>query len=88
MTTKHTPGPWNPLAAFNMRHFFIRGEFEVVAQVYDNAANARLIAAAPDLLEALEQCEGYISFDVNAGHGGRDLLRTVRAALTKARGEG
>ncbi len=55
--TKHTPGPWS---ARNGRIFMTdREELTVanVARAFDgdySPANARLIAAAPDLLEALE----------------------------------
>ena len=46
-------------------------------------ANARLIAAAPDLLAALEAlCEGkYLSDPINA-----DRMRAARAAIAKAKG--
>jgi hypothetical protein len=63
----HTPGPW--VAAFTGPHVETRHGFwkiapvdasgrpdwdrEVAATADDNEANARLIAAAPDLLEAL-----------------------------------
>ena len=68
MEEKHTPGPWEAVdkrpqcAGFSIFH-----ESQFVAFVGDNdhltpaAANARLIAAAPELLEALTrlsaQCE-------------------------------
>ena len=51
-------------------------------------ANARLIAAAPELLEALEACERYIhatmSDDNLAGIHEADF---ARAAIAKAKGE-
>jgi len=47
------------------------------------AANARLIAAAPELLAALEAlCEDkYLADPINA-----DRMRAARAAIAKARG--
>ena len=45
------------------------------------AANARLIAAAPDLLEALE---AFIA-GADAGHVSVEVDRTARAAIAKAR---
>lgn len=51
-------------------------------------ANARLIAAAPCLLEALQSTETYLSDLLNATgiHGGRTdaQLKVVRAAIAKA----
>jgi hypothetical protein len=65
MTTQHTPGPWEvikhgrgPLDSITIRRDYTSGEY--VAQIVPTnsdepltvAANARLIAAAPELLEA------------------------------------
>jgi hypothetical protein len=63
MSTKHTDGPWRVLIEGN--HCFIEdANGDTVARVShpfpftttddERDANARLIAAAPDLLEALE----------------------------------
>lgn len=56
MTNKHTPGPWDNNAPHEQT---IKAKGKDVATVYcsnkDWQANARLIAASPDLLEALEQ---------------------------------
>lgn len=57
-----------------------------------NEANARLIAAAPDMLEALTECEEYFAQRADADHNGNDyvgnaamdMLMVVRAALAKA----
>jgi hypothetical protein len=45
-------------------------------------ANARLIAAAPDLLDALE---AFLN-EADAGHVSVDTDRAARAAIAKARG--
>jgi hypothetical protein len=57
MTAKHTPGPWKAIRALIVMDV---AERPVIAQMCDPAgsyhemqANARLIAAAPDMLEAL-----------------------------------
>ena len=54
-------------------------------------ADARLMAAAPQLYEALEAAEDHLADDLNntALHpvGDCPVLREVRAALAKARGE-
>jgi hypothetical protein len=63
MTTKHTPGPWIALTAPN-GHTYIeaRGTVEIARMGSDNmlatgsaAANARLVAAAPDMALALHR---------------------------------
>ena len=60
--TKFTPGPWElATSEFEVRSFdrkLIAGMILMEAQTYDNgreqqAANARLIAAAPEMYEAL-----------------------------------
>lgn len=47
----------------------------------ENLANIHLIAAAPDLLDALQ-----VLVD-NGGIGPEDMFRNARAALAKAKGE-
>lgn len=51
-------------------------------------ANAQLIAAAPDLLEALRVCEGNISSLLASNHPKiyGEWLAVVRAAIAKAEG--
>lgn len=58
---KHTPGPWHTMDArsFGVPYIITDGKI-TIAQSYegfskeDTEANAKLIAAAPDLLEALK----------------------------------
>ena len=47
-------------------------------------ANARLIAAAPDMLEALKRCENYIANTESAIGIALPCGETARAAITKA----
>ena len=92
----HTPGPWAILP--NTPHF-VRAMhpadgMQPVATVYhfggdgELAANARLIAAAPELLEALERIS--TAYDETLRHPiAAPLLQAVyaaRAAIAKARG--
>ena len=67
----HTPGPWTqskiiPTAVDDALHFIV--ECRVIDNDIETAiANARLIAAAPDLLEALKliaSCESKFPGDV------------------------
>lgn len=58
--TKHTAGPWKVVPFVN--HFDIQFEDdgECIAEHVYTEADARLIAAAPDLLEALRECVGQL----------------------------
>jgi hypothetical protein len=89
-TNKHTPGPWVVRGADTYRWQIEHGEVKtatVVARITTprkggaeaSDANAHLIAAAPDMLEALEAAIGYIP--------DADLAERARAAIRKARGE-
>ncbi len=73
--TKHTPGPWNNAGFYNeadMERCYITSKGKGIAWLYgDNdetiEANANLIAAAPELLEALKLAyqlleDGYSDF--------------------------
>ena len=57
----------------------------------ERAANARLIAAAPELLEALRECADYL-FTLDAGDGVSGHASEIREkacdAICKATGEG
>ena len=94
--TKWTPGPWviddatRPAEICTIHHtshhngfVYVRGELGYWdADEDENMANANLIAAAPELYEALQAAL--------ACHVGTDevWLDEARAALAKARGEG
>ena len=63
METKHTPGPWETSRGAQNYPFSIESESKTIAfikmqtEVRHTTANAKLIAAAPDLLDACQ--EGY-----------------------------
>ncbi len=101
----HTPGPWMASQAF----FFGHDSWQITGTIGDTspflchltddtpdyAANARLIAAAPELLAALEKAaelaEGAVKilrqFDVESGRVAAEcVLRDARAAIAKATG--
>lgn len=81
MTAKHTPGPWHVANGVQ-----IRGAREQIAKVWmmrggEGNANARLIAAAPELLEALQ-------FVMTAsGEQLSTAFEQAQAAIAKATGE-
>lgn len=86
----HTPGPW-----YNVDDSFIHARFphqngEHVATVWahgtaETAANARLIAAAPDLLEALEYVVEQFAY-APLGIGGIKVVEKARLAIAKSEG--
>jgi hypothetical protein len=97
--SKATPGPWHygPSSALE-GGFIIQGSYEngggprlpILGRTHNfpnNAeANARLIAAAPDLLEALKQCTAVLAGDTMHKGGLVAALEAARAALLKAQG--
>ena len=99
MTTSHTPGPWvrDTGSGFGCDVRAQNGRKVAATWGINNSdphrpayraecdANARLIAAAPELLEALEtlaECAKY--GDVIEG---ADAWKDARAAIAKAKGE-
>ena len=87
--SKHTPGPWHidPAAEYDAAEYDINAKDSDIASVWqDNKsddqeaeANANLIAAAPELLEALKfaaerlECAGF-------------MATAQRSAIAKAEG--
>ncbi len=92
MSATHTPGPWAPEDAVDNR-VAVYARNRCVCLVGDQGdpvvdADARLIAAAPELLAALEIAEATLNRlapdGSRATQGTRDI---ICAAITKARGE-
>lgn len=97
MTSKHTPGPWSCIdegrlddCVHSAAAEFVEGDiiclspilegYEVSAENWE--ANALLIAAAPELLEALE---GFVSC-WDACSSPLEFVARARAAIAKATG--
>ena len=83
MTTQHTPGPWNvsPPCKLSPRYsVYHNGPLVYV----ERGEDARLIAAAPDLLAALEACLHRL--DAHDDQSAPECL-AARAAIAKATGE-
>lgn len=84
MSAKHTPGPWVFDTSNDGESVKASNGNYIIEDVYHadyvsgSTADRRLIAAAPDLLEALEKALPDLS--------GQDLLR-ARAAIAKATGQ-
>lgn len=81
-TPKHTAGPWYESSTGNHQGLIAsEATGENVAVSYDKA-DAPLIAAAPELLEALE---AFVQGE-SEGHGRNIALALARDAITKAGG--
>ena len=90
MSTKHTPGPWFVGETLSTRGACIVGDGDSVVCEFDGRhgetveADARLIAAAPDLLEALHQLINEANvFEAAPAR----LLNNARKAIAKATGD-
>ena len=96
--SKHTPGPWLAQG----RYIGVKGHMSYIGECGDQngnwtnepmaVANARLIAAAPDLLEALKDMNSgwkYIrhSYGDLYGVGWDRAQEKADAAIAKAQGE-
>ena len=87
-TAKHTPGPWRDGTEGNFRIYGRDGQdvAEALPRVLNTRewrANARLIAAAPDLLEALKELQPFFEGEHHPDH---PHCRQMRAAIAKAEG--
>ncbi len=109
MTAKHTPGPWTPEfgEAYRVRAQQDGGQVAIMTNLKGRdglagrrngdevAANARLIAAAPELLEAAKLVLEW--YEAEDNHSGTDFYQrmqmcrdsedAIRAAIAKATGE-
>lgn len=102
MSGKHTPGPWEAEMFPTTQGYPIRGGTmplrkgdRVIAVAMDqgsapageSAANARLISAAPDLVESLDWAMRQIDHSLVETPEALAAYDAAKAALSKARGE-
>jgi len=102
--SKHTPGPWvidhyrQIKAGAPPRTILVEGVALPQVATLESAANARLIASAPDLLEALKEARDWVARELfNIGPCDHDvglcicqdksLLVRIDAAISKATGD-
>ncbi len=88
--SKHTPGPWY------IQDDLIRGDYGYVADINGgliNEANARLIAAAPELLAALQiaheemvDLQPFEDEDTTGQATWHAKIRQIAEAIAKAEG--
>ena len=91
----HTPGPWKA-EKLNEDTWLIGSNYNrIIGDVWaidvgTPAANARLIAAAPDLLAALERLVDFFGVASNTGSSPVRTwseVQAAKAAIAKAKGE-
>ena len=97
MKAKHTPGPWLIAEGDGTFVYALNGQgfnrFDIKVQgqkapLDEMAANARLIAAAPDMLAACELAERFINPHCDPENmDSREAVRVLREAIRKAKGE-
>ena len=87
MTEKHTAAPWIRSEEYSQDYYYsgysisTGNDDDLIADCINEEADADLIAAAPDLLEALE----LVATDVD-WHKGSPTLKLIKAAINKAKG--
>lgn len=88
----HTPGPWwlhgPELSVYGgLKSQIVCRLHDAHGNAYGNwQANARLIAAAPELLEALRDLRSYLKLGISPSSHWRSLLESADAAVAKATG--
>lgn len=91
MSAQHTPAPWT--VSGKQVKSIDHGKRYTVATANNpkftdeaNASNARLIAAAPDLLAALIELSDYVFDEYSASHPLCERAAEARAVIAKATG--
>lgn len=81
---KHTPGPWYALKYPDVKTYTVAAK-ESVASKIKTIEDAHLIAAAPEMLEALEICLNY--FNYAEEQEAFEYAKEVRKLIAKAKGD-
>lgn len=103
--SKHTPGPWEvERSEGGYEQAWVKGSKRIIVTVHgrtrtsnvftrlndEDLANARLIAAAPEMLEALKlirKRQFLVERTADAVHLPADVAAAVEAAIVKAEGK-
>jgi hypothetical protein len=87
--TKHTPGPWNIITRPNSFLISVMSEDHTSIGDVSSIENARLIASAPELLEALEELQHrfYVLGGCVFQPKDEPFMVKVTELLRKAKGE-
>ena len=87
---KHTPRPWQIEKGKHSSAWFIHHSGAEICMIpnhiLDQEHNARLIAAAPDLLEASELALQHLEAMLDAGRDGLGAVTKLKEAIKKAKG--
>lgn len=92
MSAQHTPGPWTVGEAQSGEIAIVADGVWVIAVKHGalyhpkGEANARLIAAAPDLLAFAEAFHGCMARDAFHGDAPDELFGLAKAAIARAKG--
>ena len=96
--SEHTPGPWHyevrPGHSAGLRYVVTNDTIDRIAVISERGgaewpeANARLIAAAPALLEALEDARAQLEEYERERTGEQFNNTRINAAIAAAKGEG
>lgn len=90
---QHTPGPW--VASPNIGYWMVGAPVSEelpahadrhIGNIYSED-NARLIAAAPDLLAALDQVDAYLSPFDGEEDAYAEIRSVIQQAIAKAKGK-
>lgn len=93
MSANHTPGPWTNHGCYIYRvgtdgkrtgPAIANTRVDEFVTPEEEQHNARLIAAAPDLLEAIKKCAAVCAGETTHKNGLIEALESARAALGKA----
>lgn len=94
MTTEHTPGPWaarrmhtGGFDIFDARNRDVVTVYGGGVETESREANARLIAAAPDMLEVLISTRDSLQAMADEGIIAEGSWPTIDAAILKATGQ-
>ena len=96
MEAKHTPGPWHveqmdylTVFAEDDREKYCGRPVAIIrhSRVLECDADARLIAAAPELLEALTKVRTWLIAPNTSDESLDEMTSIVKSAITKALGE-
>jgi hypothetical protein len=84
----HTPGPWT-ISQSTMNRKGVRapsGYICFLTDAEEQEANARLISASPDLLEACKDACGYLTAyrDSTKGRLGTEIVKSLEEVIRKA----
>lgn len=85
----HTPGPWSGKTVIAMTVALEECGVSLgfgSNRTEEAVANARLIAAAPELLEALKLCASVCAGETSDKNGLISALEAARSAMKKATG--